>query len=222
MPKKETPMKPKHWKLFSIYTLLVFSIAACKQPEEQTTNSTPPGVAYFVIQSEDDAEEGSKGQVVFDNDDLDLGQAAGFESAVSIGIRFQNIHAFDSSVIKGAFLQFTADGRGVKDEPTELTLRGELSGDADSFKNEPKNISSRKLTRAAVKWSPDTWREGDGRGKRQQSPDLSAVIQEVLDQDGWEEGNALAIIITGNGERDAMSFDGGGMENGPALFIETN
>jgi|GEM_PF-1408892 hypothetical protein len=213
-------MQPKHCIINSIYALLAFSTAACKQPAEQPTNATP-GEAYSVSQPEDDAEEGVNGQVVFANDDLDLGQTAGFESAAMIGLRFQNIRIAQGSQIKGAFLQFTADDRGAKDEPTDLAIRAELVGDANSFNNELKNISSRELTHATVNWSPDTWYKGDGRGPRQRSPDLSAVIQEVVDQDDWAEGNALVIVITGKGERDAISFDGGGNENGPTLFIET-
>lgn len=46
---------------------------------------------YFVAQSEDDAEEGSNGRVDLSNDDLDLGQADGFESAVAIGLRFDGL-----------------------------------------------------------------------------------------------------------------------------------
>ena len=214
-------MKPEYWIAVSTCALFAFSTAACKQSAEQPTN-TPTGKAYSVSQSEDDAEEGANGEVVFANDDLDLGQTAGFESAVAIGLRFQNIRISDGSQIKGAFLQFTADGRGVKDEPTELTIRAELVGDADSFKDELKNISSRELSQTSVNWSPDTWYEGDGRSKRQQSPNLSAVIQEVIEQDDWKAGNAIVIVIAGNGERDAMSFDGGGSQNGPTLYIEAD
>jgi len=29
------------------------------------------------------------------------------------------------------------------------------------------------------------------------------------------------LIVSGTGERDAMSFDGGGKEDGPTLYIET-
>jgi hypothetical protein len=45
-------------------------------------------------------------------------------------------------------------------------------------------------------------------GPDQQTPDLSPVIQEIVDRPGWSSGNALAIIITGSGKRVAESFNG--------------
>ena len=47
------------------------------------------------------------------------------------------------------------------------------------------------------------------------------MIQELADQKDWEEGNAIVLIISGDGERDAVSFDGGGREAAPMLQIET-
>lgn len=201
--------------------LLAATVTACTQSTESIPN-TPPGVAYFVVQSEDDAEEGANGQVDLANDDLDLGQPSGFESAVAVGIRFERIRIPQQSRIKSAFLQFTKDEPGKKNDPSNLIIRGELTGDASSFKDEPGNISSRQLTKAAVQWSPQSWNPGDGRGEKQQTPDLSVLMQEVIDRNDWEQGNALVLVITGNGERDAISFDGGSEQDGPRLYIETN
>ena len=52
-------------------------------------------------------------------------------------------------------------------------------------------------------WSADTWYE---------SPDLRAVIQEIVDRPGWSAGNALAIICVGDysagSDRQFWSYDG--------------
>lgn len=201
--------------------VLAVATTACTHPVEEVPN-TPPGVVFLVGQSKDDAEEGANGQMDLVNDDLDLGQASGFESVVAVGIRFQGIHIPKGSKIKSSFLQFTKDEPGTKDEPTHLTIRAELSGDAISFRDEPRNISSRRLTKSAVNWSPMPWHPGDERGKRQQTPDLSTLIQEVIEQDEWKAGNAVALVVTGNGERDAIAFDGGGSQNGPKLYLQTD
>ena len=179
-------------------------------------------LVYSVSRSEDDAEEGVNGQVDLANEDLDLGQLSGFESAKAIGVRFEGIRIPEGQRIKRAFLQFTSEGNRAKSKPTELKIRAELAGDAESFKKEEKNISSRTLTETSVTWLPQPWHPGDGRGERQQTPDLSALIQEVIEQDNWKQGNALVLVITGNGERDAISFDGGGEQYGPMLHVETN
>ena len=186
---------------------------------QATDVSNPPRTSYFVNQSQDDAEEGANGLVDLTNDDLDLGQPSGFESAVAVGIRFEGLRIPKQSTIKTAFLQFTKDEPGTKSDPANLTIRAELTADAASFSDEPRNISSRRLTQAAVHWSPQPWRPGDGRGNSQRTPDLSALIQEVVAHDDWMPGNALAFVVTGIGERDAISFDGGGKQSGPMLYL---
>ena len=45
------------------------------------------------------------------------------------------------------------------------------------------------------------------------------VIQEIVSQPGWASGNALALIVTGTGERVAESRDGA-PEGAPLLHIE--
>ena len=144
--------------------------------------------------SEDDAEEGVNGQVDLANEDLDLGQLSGFESATAIGVRFDGVHIPVGEKIRRAFLQFTSEGNRTKSKPTKLMIRAELAGDADSFKKEEKNISARKLTETSVIWSPQSWHPKDGRGERQQTPDLSILIQEVIEQDDWKQGNAIVLV----------------------------
>ena len=48
---------------------------------------------------------------------------------------------------------------------------------------------------------------GDPEGNPQ-TPDLSAIIQEIINQGGWNSGNAMAFVITGSGERVAESYNG--------------
>jgi len=177
---------------------------------------------YYVSRSEDDAEEGTNGQVDLANEDLDLGQLSGFESAATIGIRFDGIRVPQGKRIKQAYLQFTKEGNRAKSKPTKLTWRAELTPDANSFRKEPTNISSRKLTKASEVWSPQPWDPKRNQDEKPQTPDLSSLVQEVIDQKEWKEGNAIVLIVSGTGERDAMSFDGGGKEDGPMLHVETD
>jgi hypothetical protein len=45
-------------------------------------------------------------------------------------------------------------------------------------------------------------------GLDQQTPDVSSVIQEIVNRPGWTSGNSLVIIITGTGKRVADSYNG--------------
>lgn len=177
---------------------------------------------YYVGNSEDDAEEGTSGEVDLTNEDLDLGQLSGFESAAKIGIRFEKIDIPCGCKIKRAFLRFTMEGNRAKSKPTQLTIRAELVPNAAVFKSTEKNISARKLSKASVTWSPEPWDPKLALDKKPQTPDLSALIQEIIDQQDWVEGNAIALIISGKGERDAVSFDGGGKQQAPQLHVETD
>ena len=43
-------------------------------------------------------------------------------------------------------------------------------------------------------------------GEDQQTPDLAAIVQEIINREGWQEGNAMAFIFNGSGTRTAESF----------------
>ncbi|MEJ2261757.1 MAG: hypothetical protein P8X83_08960 [Nitrosopumilaceae archaeon] len=55
--------------------------------------------------------------------------------------------------------------------------------------------------------------------EKHSTPDISPLVQEVVDRPGWSIGNSMAFIITGDGERTAEAYDG---ESGaaPLLHIE--
>jgi hypothetical protein len=44
-------------------------------------------------------------------------------------------------------------------------------------------------------------------GPGQQTPELKAVLQEIVGRPGWASGNALAIIVSGTGKRCAVAWD---------------
>ena len=154
--------------------------------------------------------------------DLDLGQkdSGKAEDTVAVGVRLDNIGIPKGAKIKRAYLQFTKDDADVEAKPSELTLQAELTGIGASFTENKHDITSRKKTKASVIWKPEPWRMGWERSKKHQSPDLSSLVQEVVAQDNWHQGSSLVLIITGTGERDTISFDGGGRRYGPMLHIE--
>ena len=44
-------------------------------------------------------------------------------------------------------------------------------------------------------------------GEKHLTPDLSALVQEVIDRPGWSSGHNMAFVISGSGERAAKSHD---------------
>lgn len=53
-----------------------------------------------------------------------------------------------------------------------------------------------------------TQRSTSGAGTEQRTPDIASVIQEIVNQSGWQSGNSLAVILTGTDNREAESYDG--------------
>lgn len=171
----------------------------------------------FVTRSTNDAEERADGWMDIDSSDLDLIND-GRRGAQVVGMRFTAIPIPHGAQIKKAYLQFTVDK--VKTKPTNLVIHAETTPYyVPGFVPAKHNISSRKRTKASVKWSPEPWNVIGERSEKQRTPDLSALIQEVIAQSDWQEGNALVFIITGSGERCAVSYDGD-QQNAPVLYIE--
>jgi hypothetical protein len=86
-----------------------------------------------------------------------------------------------------------------------------------TFQNVSGNISSRSRTGQNVAWDPAPWNSRGEAGPDQQTPDLSFIIHEIVNQTGWVSGNAVVVIITGTGTRTAESFNGA---TPPILHIE--
>ena len=71
------------------------------------------------------------------------------------------------------------------------------------FKRVKNNITSRLRTFNEVSWAVSSWPTEKAGGPDQRSPELSAVIQEIVDRPGWESGKRLVLIVTGSSYRQA-------------------
>ena len=174
-------------------------------------------IKRFVARSEDDAEEFGDGQMYLGSSDLELINDNGDQI---VGMRFDEIRIPKGTLIKKATLQFTTDE--ISTEHVDLIIHAELAANAQPFAAIEHNITSRRKTTSSVKWSPEPWNTVGERAEKQQTPDLSALIREVLAQPDWQEGNALVLIISGSGKRVAMSYDGvdAFQQYAPMLYIE--
>jgi hypothetical protein len=108
-------------------------------------------------------------------------------------------------------------------EPADLIIQAELAGNGVALRPVTNDLSSRTRTSASVSWSPEPWEVAGERSARQRTPDLAALIQEVVDRPDWHEGNALVLLISGSGgERGAWSYDGAArsLEHAPRPYIE--
>lgn len=170
----------------------------------------PPAAAVQVIDvqisaSADDAEEIAAGTDL-SSSDLELARDGSDDQ--TIGLRFTSVDLANGVGIASAYVQFTVDE--VSQQPTELTIRGELSPDAAQFTTAIGDLSGRSPTTASVVWNPPAWNTVGQSGSAQRTADLRPIIQEIVDQPGWASGNALVLTIEGDGsgKRTAEAYDG--------------
>jgi cytochrome c peroxidase len=172
-------------------------------------------VEVRVTAGADDAEEDTSLHVDLGSSDLELTEEA---TAQTVGIRFAGVDIPPGATISRAYVQFAADE--TQSGPTALVIQGEAADNALGFTTATGNVSSRVRTSAAVAWpAVPPWAALGESGPDQRTPDIAAVIQEIVDRGGWASGNALAIILTGSGRRTAESFDGD-KGRAPLLHVE--
>ena len=203
------------------------SLGQVAQSAPMTTLVGIRALGRSVARSEDAAEELPDGLIVLNNywlleDNFGLGLGGRADQVLDLrvadiriqvlGLRFTDIRIPRGTPIHEAYLQFTAAGP-PRTEPTDLTLHAELAGDAVAFTEVRQNISVRTRTSASVTWSPEPWDVAGERLVRQRTPNLAALIYEVVNRPDWRDGNALVLLISGSGRREAVAYDGG-----PSVF----
>jgi hypothetical protein len=165
----------------------------------------------------DDAEEKPAGNVVIGSLDLDLVASGGDQT---IGLRFNNVDIPQGATIADAYIQFTASA--ARSTVTSLNVAGEVTDNANTFVNNiNSNISTRPKTTASVPWSPVAWTAVGEAGVDQRTPNLSTIIEEIVNRSNWASNNSLALMITGTGKREAHSFEGSQV-NAPVLHVVFN
>lgn len=167
-----------------------------------------------VASSSDDGEERANGWVTTTSSDLELVYD---KSDQVVGVRFVGLKIPAGATIVSAYVQFQADQRSST--ATSLQIRAQNVDNAPTFRATSWNLSSRARTSASVAWSPAAWTSRGEAGPDQRTPDVARVIQEVVNRPGWAAGNALALIITGTGQRIAEAYDGSA-NAAPLLRVE--
>ena len=170
-----------------------------------------------VATSNDDAEEQADGRVFLESNSLELTYA---ESRQTIGQRFTKVNLPKGISITNAYLQFTArEGSSASD--ASLIIQAEDTANALPFLRRNGNITSRPTTKTTISWSPKQWLSRDEASLAQRTPNIAPIIQEVIDRPDWSEGNAIVILIKGEGKRVVKSFDND-PDSSPTLYIEYN
>ncbi len=177
-----------------------------KSPVFPIVNTASTTVCQKVDASSDDAEERvQNGAMKLTDTELELIRDGNKNQIV--GMRFTGLNIPPGSTITAADLQFTV-ATTTNGNPCNLEIYGEKIGDAPTFTGASDNISSRIKTTATTTWSPPNWQNAGDAGPDQNTGDISAIIQEIVNHPGFTSSSAIVIIIEGTKTRVAESYDG--------------
>lgn len=160
------------------------------------------GQPLGIVQGNDDAEEVlNTGQVRRGDNQITLG-VNGNNGPQLVGLRFQGLPAINGATVTNAFLTMTA--RRTRSGNTNLQISAELTPNAAAISGNNGDLSARTRTASTINWNNV---QAFSQNSDYNSPDLSAVIQEIINQPTWASGNAILLMLEGSGRRDIYSYN---------------
>jgi hypothetical protein len=130
------------------------------------------------------------------------------------GLRFQNLQIPQGATVQNVYVEFTADESDSG--ASNFTFQGEDVDSAAALTSTDFDLSSRVKTTASVTWnSVPSW----STGSKYQSPDLTSIVQEIVNRAGWSSGNDLVMVVSSTGTRVAESREGSS-SNAALLHVE--
>ena len=156
---------------------------------------------------DDDAEQNNSvllgGGTTTNNADLDLGfgYEGGFDNTI-VGLRYPNINIPSGAVITNAYIEFTANSS--ESGGCNMDIYIEANDNASAYQSTSQNLSNRTVYNSLVDWNGvPNWTNN----QTYQTPNLSSIVQLVIDRAGWNSGQSLSFLIQGTDRREAFSFE---------------
>jgi len=203
-------MKTKFYtRLTTVFaTLLVFTCFVTAQTTIEVFVSDPNDDSEEQLDDEPDKE--LTGYI--DNGSTDLEICTEKDNVRQlVGAGFRDVQIPAGVTITNAYVQFTSDTD--EDEALAIDIWGVAEANtALPITETPFDLTSRPKTTAMVTaWAPVAW-VSSARTADQQTPDISAIIAEIIALDGWAPGNNIMIQFsepsTVKQHREGISYEG--------------
>lgn len=141
--------------------------------------------------SYDGEEEVTNGDVDMGSSDLEFVYDSSAGDDQISAIQFSNLNIPKGATITSAYIQFTAKG----DHSSSATLLVSVEAAANPLiLAETVNNFSERTYSAPITWTVDPWASDDS-GTAQQTPDLSALIQNNINSNNWNIGQSIVVKI---------------------------
>lgn len=120
-----------------------------------------------------------------------------------IGLRFNRIGIPADATIEKAYVEFRSNS--TTGPLISVPIFGELSPNPVTF-SDSNPIGGRVRTTTSSHWNPIPW----SWYQVYRTPDLANIVQEIISQSGWTQGNSLALLFEegmDSDRRGAISYD---------------
>lgn len=166
----------------------------------------------YAIGVNDGMEFRPSGQMKTTTVDLDLGYDISPTTDTLVGMRFRDVKIPAGATIAYAVLTTYSQTPTSLSEnkDTNLTIHAHDIGNSGNIANNNNNLSSRTKTSASVAWEGIA--KATARRQPLKTPNLAPVIQEVVSRGDWSAGNAITLLIEGDGRRRIYSDNGAAAE----------
>ncbi|MCB0738038.1 MAG: hypothetical protein KDC92_11035, partial [Bacteroidetes bacterium] len=134
----------------------------------------------------------------------------------TVGVSFRNIDIPQGATIESAKLIFTSSSIGTN--VTSVSIYGQDANSAGRFQTSNNNITDRTQTTATISWIIPYWNTV---GLEYETPDITAIVQEIVDRGGWSQGHMAFILPSNSGTRSAVAYDNN-PSNAPKLEVTYN
>ena len=181
---------------------VIYPVTGIEQPICPNNDCGAVSLSYQISQNTDDMEQFlTNGNMTPGGNFLSMGQANNVPQLV--GYRFQGLDIPSGATITSAALEFTAVSSDSG--ASELTIYGHDVGDAPTIgtNNEYLEDLPRTSDTSSVSWEPEAWTTGNV----YDTPDISDIVQEVVDRTDWCGNQSMGFIVAGTGERAAYSYN---------------
>ncbi|WP_299733728.1 PilC/PilY family type IV pilus protein [uncultured Endozoicomonas sp.] len=141
----------------------------------------------------------------YENHNQDLWQS---DHSLRIGYGYQSgLHFPSLPIKKGAKIleaRIEIAAYNSRDESSNMRIHAHDVDTSPAIVPESGNISERQKTHSVTNWPLSRWYKDEV----YISPDISSVIQEIVDRDNWSAGNNLTLLLSASyGYRSIVSFD---------------
>lgn len=162
-------------------------------------------LSYRIDNGNNDARgntNGSGDDILADNQ---LPLARSGNADVISGFRFTNLQIPQGTDILSAYLEFTA--ATDDSSSSNLTLKIQRTDNASSPCSGGRSceeLGDKTYYSTTVAWNAVP---AFSTGMTYRTPDISSLLQLVVDRSGWNSGNAMLLAITGSGNRKVVSYN---------------